>query len=469
VIKQEEEVIGRIIEATLENARCEFDSSAKEGEAVTFKVGDEIIRARVDVLQTIPSEGLVGYIHFKDRPTRPPKYLTPINRSVEEETGILEIGHDFRGNLIKIDVNPLFLHVLLGGKTQQGKTHLLLILIEELAKFNVPAVVFDTQGEFVKAPENFKNVIVVEDINTRDLIAYLQARKIIIINMLGASNSHKAMQLSIILEKFVENKEADYAAAENDYRLLTIPPTLLLIDEADIFAPEKAYRGRDFDRSTAILEEIAKRGSKLGIGLVLAVQKLHRISGDVRDNCNSAICFHLTGRSNQMAIRNLTYFPVAVMQKLKSFLKGECIIVGALGSRSIKTRELITERSKNTDFEEMLGIEGEKLTNMQRIVVTEKGAVIDTQFGEIKSEAQNLVDKDTKAFQQSKGDGILKRETPLTDEELEKLIEKEVEYDWGGNEEEDGVESVLPFKTHLTKEDHELIKKLREVNEGNNL
>jgi len=456
MLKENQEVIGRILEATLENARCEFDSTAEEGEPVSFKVGDEEIRARIDILETLPHTGLIGYISFKDRPTRPPKTLTPIYRREEIQTGILYIGHDFRGNIVRLDLNPLFVHLLIGGKPQRGKTHLLIILIEELAKLGVPAIIFDTQGECVNVPEIHKNVIVVEDINSKDLVAHLQQRRIVIINLLGEGNAHKAMKLSILLEKCVTATERDYADANNDYRLLNIPPTLVMIDEADIFAPGRPYRrNRDFDRSVAIIEEIAKRGSKLGLGLIVAVQRINRLSADVRDNCNSTICFHVTGRSNETALRTITYFTEAAIRKLKSFLLGECIIIGEIGSRTIKTREIETRRSKNTDFEKILGIDAEfEYKEEQHIIVTRDGEIIDKQFGKIKTKAQRIIERDTMAFEYDEGDGILKRDTPLSDEDVRKMME---------------IEDDLPFDTHLTDEDKKLMKQLRSLNRENDL
>jgi len=443
------EVIGRILEATLENARCEFDSTAEEGEPVSFKVGDEVIRARIDILETVSYSGLIGYISFKDRPTKPPKALTPIYKREEVQTGILNVGTDFRGNIVRLDLNPLFVHLLIGGKPQRGKTHLLIILIEELAKLGVPAIIFDTQGECVNLPEIYKNVIVVEDINSKDLISHLQQRRIIIINLLGEGNAHKAMRLSILLEKFVEAKEKDYSEANNDYRLLNIPPTLIMIDEGDIFSPDRQYRrSRDFDRSTDIIEEIAKRGSKLGIGLIVAVQRINRLTSDVRDNCNSTICFHVTGRSNETALRSITYFSEAAIKKLKSFLVGECIIIGEIGSRTIKTREIETTRSKNTDFEKMLGIDArlENEEEEQQIVINSDGAIIDKQFGKIKTKAQRMVERDMMEFENDGGDGVLTRSTPLSDKEAKEIT--------SGNWNED---------------DEKLIERLRRLNKDNDI
>lgn len=144
------------------------------GDAVAVKVDNQEYKARIDHLETTSLQGLVGYIIFIERPHRPPKVYAPIFKRTDDRKGLLVIGHDYRGNEVTIDVNPLFLHLLQVGMTQQGKTHSLIVLLEELAKHGVPCIVFDTQGEFVNMPQVFKNCIVVENIAVKDLIARLQ-------------------------------------------------------------------------------------------------------------------------------------------------------------------------------------------------------------------------------------------------------------------------------------------------------
>ena len=412
-------VVGRVLESTMENARCEFDSSVKEGDLLVFVVNKEEIRCRVDFLEVKPTRGLEGWVSYRERPSRPPKILTTLHRTSEFATGIMDVGRNFRGHVVKIDVNPLFNHVLDVGMTQMGKTHLLILLAEECSKHGVPAIIIDTQGEFSHMPEKFKNVVVVDNITHANLIAHLQQNHIVVINLLGLGNAYKANTMVGIVGPFYEAKEKDYADNENNWLLLKIPPTLIMVDEADIFAPKEGLRGKDFQKSAEVLEEIAKRGAKIGLGLIVASQRISRLAIDVRDNCNSVFCFRIIGRSNKMAIRDIHHFNPGVIKKIQSFTKGECIMLGQVGSQTIRTRDIITRRSKNVDFEEILGIRSEgKHEQAPAIVMTADGDIVDQDFGKVlKSVEEQRQEEDNRLFEES-DDGVVLRSEPLSDEEL---------------------------------------------------
>uniref|UniRef100_A0A6M3M340 Helicase HerA central domain-containing protein n=1 Tax=viral metagenome TaxID=1070528 RepID=A0A6M3M340_9ZZZZ len=426
-----ENPVGRVLESTMENARCEFDSTVKEGDALFFIVNKEEIRCRVDFMEVKPSRGLEGWISFRERPSRPPKALTILYRYKELITGIMELGKDFRGNDVKIDVNPLFNHTLNIGMSQRGKTHLMILLAEECSKRGIPAIVIDTQGEFIHMPERFKNVIVVDNITTANLIAHLQQKHIVIINLLGMGNAYKANTAVGILGPFYEAKEKDYADNENNWLLLEIPPTLIMVDEADVFAPKEGVRGKDFQKSAEVLEEIAKRGAKIGLGLVVATQRISRLAIDIRDNCNSVFCFRIIGRSNKMTLRDMHYFNPGVIKKIQSFTKGECIMLGEIGNQTIRTRDIITRRSKNVNFEQILGLDTDIQEQTPGIVMTEAGAIVDQDFDKVLKSARDRRQEEDETLFEDSDDGVVLYSDPLSDEELKKRLK---EWEKDGNE-----------------------------------
>ena len=405
--------------------------------------------------------GLIGYIIFLERPHRPPRHFDPITRRIEDTKGILHIGKDYRGNDISIDINPLFTHTLSVGMTQKGKTHGMLVILEELAKHGVPCIVFDTQGEFVNLPHVYpERVIVVNNITDEELKKELKLKHIVIINMLGLSNPDKAAKLAEILNPFIIHKEADYAQAQNRYEYLELPPTLIFIDEAEIYCPKPGVRPRWAVPSSLCCEEIAKRGSKVGIGLFVSTQRITNLSIDVRDNCNTITAFRVVGRSNITTLGQMSLFSVGTISRLKSLMKGECILLGnALGggALTVKVRDIETPRAKNVNFEEILGIDSRNNVRLDfspsiKIV---KGNVIDEGTQEvIITEKDKLFEEDRKLFEEHEGDGVLLRDEPLPDELLEEIAEKK---------------EKRPFKTHLTEEDEELIEQLRKLNEENSI
>ncbi len=454
----EKEVIGRILESTIHNARCEFSLGAQAGDPVTVKVGDTEFKARIDQLETTPLLGLQGWIIFLERPPRPPRAMATVHRGVVDMGGILFFGHDYRGNEVRFNVNPLFNHLLLVGMTQRGKTHGMLVLLEELTETGVPCIVFDTQGEFINLPEARKNSIVVEDINIMDLIAHLQMKRTIVINMLGLTNSVKASKFAALLTQFTVEKERDYAQAGNSDQLLKIPPTLIFVDEAEIYAPKVGVRSKRYGASAEAMTELAMRGSKLGMGLVASVQRVNSLAIDVRDNCNSVAAFRVIGRSNRMALACMAFFNTATLDRLKGLMKGECLVLGPLagGSQTVKVRDIETRRAKNVNFEEMLGIvDGEATEFKPSIVLAEDGSIVDRFTSKVlATKTSRILDEDKRMFEATEGDGVLIRTEQLPDEILEEIRLQ------GKISELQG--SGLSFETHISDEEQSILKKLRE-------
>lgn len=458
-----EEIIGRVLEGTIHNARCEFNSGVQIGDPVTVRIADTEYRARIDALETSRTLGLIGYIIFLERPYLPPRHFDPVYKRVEEKEGILYIGKDYRGNDIRLDVNPLFTHTLSVGMTQQGKTHGMIVFLEELAKYGVPCIVFDTQGEFVNMPQVYpERISFIDNLTEQELLDELKLKHIVIINMLGLSNPDKARKLADILQPFIINKEADYARAENRYEYLEIPPTLIFVDEGEIYCPKSGLRPIWAIESALCCEEIAKRGSKIGMGLFISTQRIINLSIDVRDNCNSIMAFRVSGRSNMNTLGQMQLFTSSTLNRLKSLMRGECVMLGSVsggGALTIKIRDIVTPRAKNVNFEEILGLDSRNNVRIDfepsiRIV---KGTVVDEGTQEvIITEKEKVLEEDKRLFEEADDDGIILRNEPLPNEliaELEKELGKS--------------KKKLPFATHLTEEDEELIEELRKVNKKN--
>jgi len=451
----EGKVVGRIVEATLESARCELDGSVTIGDVLYYedKKGGEKFLLRVDSMDSTSVGGIRGWCVFMMRTVRPPAQMSPLYMAVDyEEDGILLLGHDYRGLEIRVNVNPLFLHFLIAGMTQKGKTHLMIVMLEELAKIGIPALVIDPQGEFANFPARFRNTVVVEELKIEDLLAHLREKRIVIYNLLGLTKQFKVRRVAEILEALVLEKERDYRQAENNPMLLTVPPLLVFIDEAEIFAPTSQFITRRAPAESAErIIDIAKRGSKMGTGLILAAQRVNMLDLDVRSNCNSAAIFQINNKSDRDAVKLMSFVTRSTLDQVRNLMRGECLIRGTvtMGSRIIQVRDIEVERSKVVDFEGMLGVKGRAVRPIyaQNITTTPEGNIVDKGADRIlKTKKELILEEDKAAFEKNRGDGVLIREEPLTVEELKVLTEEKIK---------------LPFKTHLSDEDRELIGKLR--------
>jgi len=494
-----EEPVGRILSSNLKTARVEFSrEDLEEGMLLEIEIPltpqvTKTINAKIDKLEITKHAGLTGTIYYLDRLDRPPKYMTPVRLSYDVEEGIFFVGIDTRYVDIKLQLNPLFGHVLVSGMTKAGKTHFMIVLLEEMLKHEVPCIVFDPHGEFVNlvkyAPDK---VVLVEDLRIDNCIALLQQRKTIVYNLLGLAKVSKANRLSEILSALKLLKEEDYAQAENNPLLLKIPPTLIFIDEAEIFAPNQRGPSINQVRSGALpaIMDIAKEGAKFGLGLIVAPQRVTRLDIDVRGQCNSAVLFRFVDRGSRTAISLMDYITNRDLDALKGFAQGEALLTGRIVKRPrvVTIRDIKSERAKDVNFAEILGLFGGKIAQPY-IVETQtteedaEGNIIESQTGlVIQTAKERFDDEDKIAFDQSEGDGVVLRTEPIPESVLKEIQIKShlletIEASGLDREETqelmEMVESTkfdtLPFETHLTDEDKELMDKLKKLNEENNL
>ncbi len=418
--------IGRLVSSDHKSARAEFTETVTEGMLVSVTRKNRTYVGKVERIETLKFKGLSGYIYWLDYVERPFASMTPLYVADEElESGHVYIGDDLRGLRVKLKVNPLFSHVLVAGMTTAGKTHWLVVLLEELGALGVPCLVIDPQGEMVNLPVvDNERYVVVEELRIDNLVSYMQQKKIIIYNLLGCTKRDKVARVSAILESLMQVKEQDYHQAQESPLLLKLPPILTIIDEADLFAPNlrKSQAGRI---AVGPVVDLLERGAKFGLGVVVATQRITRLDIDVRSQCNSAIIFRLIDNGSIQAVHTIDYIPKPEIERIKGLEQGQCIVAGHAVSRArrVYVRDIVTPRAKHRDFEKMLGIDApEKEKFETQLEITEEG-VVDKETGTvIHSALDRLTDEDKAAFEADEGDGVVIRSHLSKDEQ--KILQK---------------------------------------------
>lgn len=186
------------------------------------------------------------------------------------------IGAAPGGAEVQIDVEELLAtRLLVQGNSGSGKSHLLRRLLEESAAL-VQQVVIDPEGDFVTLAEPFGHVVV-------DGAAYGGAE----IARLGARiRKHRA---SVVLALDGLDVEAQMkCAAQFLGALFDAPrdewyPALVVVDEAQVFAPAAAGEVSDEARrlSLAAMTNLMCRGRKRGLAGVIATQRLAKLAKNV--------------------------------------------------------------------------------------------------------------------------------------------------------------------------------------------
>ncbi|WP_126173730.1 ATP-binding protein [Altericroceibacterium xinjiangense] len=186
------------------------------------------------------------------------------------------LGSDKTGAPVQLDIEELLAtRLLVQGNSGSGKSHLLRRLLEESAGM-VQQVIIDPEGDFVSLAEPFGHVVI-------DGSAYADAE----IGVIGARiREHRA---SVILA--LDGLEIDsqmrcaalFLSALFDAPAKHWYPALVIVDEAQVFAPAAAGEVSDEARRTSLaaMTNLMCRGRKRGLAGVIATQRIAKLAKNV--------------------------------------------------------------------------------------------------------------------------------------------------------------------------------------------
>lgn len=186
------------------------------------------------------------------------------------------IGTDPSGAALHIDMEELLAtRLLVQGNSGSGKSHLLRRMLEESARM-VQQIVIDPEGDFVTLAEPFGHVVIDGAAHDGREITRMAAR----------IREHRA---SVVLALDGLDLEAQMrCAAQFLGTLFDAPrdhwyPALVVVDEAQIFAPSVAGDVGDETRrlSLAAMTNLMCRGRKRGLAGVIATQRLAKLAKNV--------------------------------------------------------------------------------------------------------------------------------------------------------------------------------------------
>ncbi|MDD5417264.1 MAG: DUF87 domain-containing protein [Candidatus Nanoarchaeia archaeon] len=174
-----------------------------------------------------------------------------------------------------------------------GKSYGMGVICEELCRQGLGFAVIDTEGEYSSLKQKFDVVwvgnskecdITLDKINFDDF-----SRKAMMSNMAVIFDVSDAMDLMSVVDKICSSL---YRTA-SELKL----PYLLIIEEADKFAPQRN------GKVVGSLNEIARRGRKRGLGLLIASQRPAFVNKDVLSQCNNQFIGKLTIQNDLNAVR----------------------------------------------------------------------------------------------------------------------------------------------------------------------
>ncbi|MDG6918859.1 MAG: DUF87 domain-containing protein [Nitrososphaerota archaeon] len=208
------------------------------------------------------------------------------------------------------------------GSSGSGKSYAVGVICEELCRHGVPFAVVDTEGEHTGLKEKFDAIWVGEekgsDISWEGLDLEDLARQAPDISplILDVSDAKDARG---IVEGFMEG----LYRALNERRT----PYLVVVEEADRFVPQLGTR-------VPIFAEVARRGRKRGLGLMVCSQRPSLIDKNVLSQCGNQLIGKLIIQNDLQSVAQ--FFPgKGVPRRLTSLKTGQFFAIGGFSPEPV--------------------------------------------------------------------------------------------------------------------------------------
>ena len=187
----------------------------------------------------------------------------------------IDMGEGRGTGAARMDLEELLAtRLLVQGNSGSGKSHLLRRLLEQSARW-VQQCVIDPEGDFVTLSERYGHLVVdaarTENELTRIAARVRQHRVSVVLNLEGLDVEQQMRAAAAFLGGMFD--------ADRDYWY----PVLVVVDEAQLFAPAAAGEVSDEARKLSLgaMTNLMCRGRKRGLAGVIATQRLAKLAKNV--------------------------------------------------------------------------------------------------------------------------------------------------------------------------------------------
>ena len=191
-------------------------------------------------------------------------------------TVAIEMGTTPAGAAATLDLEELLAtRLLVQGNSGSGKSHLLRRLVEQSAPW-VQQALIDPEGDFVTLAEQFGHVVVDAADHSEAALQQIAARArmhrvSVVLNLENLETERQMRQTAAFLGGLFD--------MERDYWF----PMLVVVDEAQLFAPAAAGEVSDEARKASLgaMTNLMCRGRKRGLAGIIATQRLAKLAKNV--------------------------------------------------------------------------------------------------------------------------------------------------------------------------------------------
>ena len=249
-------------------------------------------------------------------------------------SAMIEMGIGSDGRTVEMDLEELLAtRLLVQGNSGSGKSHLLRRLLEESAGL-VQQIVIDPEGDFVSLADAFGHAVIEAGGYSAGEIARMAERV----------RAHRA---SVVLS--LEGLEMDAqmrCAAGFLSALFDAPrehwyPALVVVDEAQVFAPAAAGEVSDEARRVSLgaMTNLMCRGRKRGLAGVIATQRLAKLAKNVAAEASNFLMGRTFLDIDMARAADLLGMERRQAEAIRDLARGEFMALGpALSRRPLNVR-----------------------------------------------------------------------------------------------------------------------------------
>ncbi len=238
------------------------------------------------------------------------------------------------------------------GQSGSGKSYLVGVMAEELCRLGLPFCIIDTEGEYSPLKAAFPVVVVGGsdgDIGLPDDLGSLFRLSMgdgfpVVLDVSEETDKTAAVEAALA---------ALYVQAERVKK-----PYLVIVEEADKFAPQAAHTKLN------MIEEISVRGRKRGIGILVATQRPASISKNVLAQCSYGFIGKLVIGNDIRAVSTLLGGADGIPGKLTRHGAGEFTPFGIGSDVQFKVKPRLMEHGGATPSIEEDGVARTKLSSI---------------------------------------------------------------------------------------------------------
>ncbi len=246
----------------------------------------------------------------------------------------IDMGLDSAGTPAMLDLEELLAtRLLVQGNSGSGKSHLLRRMLEGSAGI-VQQIVIDPEGDFVSLSDAFNHVSI-------DAAEYSLAE---IARMAARIRAHRA---SVVLSlEGLDMEDQMRCAAAFLGALFDAPreqwyPALVVVDEAQVFAPSAAGEVADDARRASLgaMTNLMCRGRKRGLAGIIATQRLAKLAKNVAAEASNFLMGRTFLDIDMMRAADLLGMERRQAEVIRDLGRGEFLALGpALSRRPLNIR-----------------------------------------------------------------------------------------------------------------------------------